>query len=299
MAETLLVPSGVAQTAASIDPELQAFSDYLKFFREEFAKPGFLDGVPCSDRIRAYVPHYYRKTFGPGSKHLDGRQLKWFRRLRSLLSLPKGSTIVDYGGGYGLDSIFLASRGYKMVFFEITLSHIAVAEHFAARWRAERGPIEFRSILRDRTGMEPFGHVDAVLLDEVAHHIEPVEGVFAKCATILKPGGRIFLLEPNAWSPVAQAYFFKVRGFKTTLWMTDESTGEQFLYGNEHIRFPCVWKGIAKRCGFELAKREFVVPYGMNTPESMNASWRTAIEQTPGLRMFAATHVTSVFRRMR
>lgn len=287
----------VHHPASFHDPDLQAFSDFLLFFREEFAKPGFLDGVACSDGIRAYIPHYYRKTFGPGSTHLDGRQIKWFRRLRSLLRLPKGSTIIDYGGGFGLDSIFLASRGYKMVFFEINLDHVAVAEHFAARWRAERGPIELRSILGDRTGCKPLGDGDAVLLNEVAHHIEPVEGLFAKCATLLKPGGHVFLLEPNAWSPVAQVFFFKERGFKTTLWRTDESTGEPFLYGNEHIRFPGVWNRIACRCGFDLVKQEFVVPFGLKTPASLTAWWRRKLEKTPGVRMFAATHVTSVYRR--
>lgn len=292
-----MVACAVEHPASFHDPDLQAFSDFLSFFREEFAKPGFLDGVACTDRMRSYIQHYYRKTFGPGSTHLDGRQLKWFRRLRSLLRLPKGSTIVDYGGGFGLDSIFLASRGYKMVLFEINLNHVAVAEHFAALWRAERGPIELRSILGDRTGFEPFGDIDAVLLDEVAHHIEPVEGLFAKCATLLKPGGRVFLLEPNAWSPVAQAFFFKMRGFKTTIWMTDESTGEPFLYGQEHIRFPGVWNRIACRCGFDLVKQEFVVPFGLKTPTSLTAPWRRTLEKTPGVRMFAATHVTSVYRR--
>ena len=278
------------------DPDLQAFSEFVAFFCAEFARPGFLDGVACTERFRAYVPHYYRRTFGAGVEQMDKRHFKWFRRLRTLLTLPKGSTIVDYGGGYGLDSIFLASRGYKVVLYEITLNHIAIAEHFAARWREERGPMEFRSILRDRLGAEPFGDVDAILLDEVAHHIEPVQGVFAKAATILKPGGRIFLLEPNAWSPVAQAYFFRVRGFKTVIWMTDEATGERFLYGNEHIRPPSKWARIARRAGFDLERREHVIPFGMASEKALRSPFRKMLETTPGLRGIVATHVTSVFR---
>lgn len=278
------------------DPDLQAFFSFIEFFCSEFARPGFLDEVPCSDRIRAYVPRYYRRTFGPGAEPLDRRHLKWFRRLRSVLTLPKGSTIVDYGGGYGLDSIFLASRGFQVVLYEITLSHIAVAEHFVARWRAERGPIEFRAILRDHRGGEPFGEVDAVMFDEVAHHIEPVHDAFAKAATILRPGGKLFLLEPNAWSPVSQAYFLRVRGFKTVIWMTDEVTGERFLYGNEHIRTPWVWRRIAARAGFELERRDHVVPFWLSSEGSLRSPLRKMIETTRGVRSLAATHVTSVFR---
>lgn len=271
------------------DPDLQAFSELVSFFRAESSSPEFLDGVACGDRVRAHVVRTCRRVFGTHAAQSDARQLDWFRHIRLLLRMPKGSTILEWGGGYGLDSVFLASRGYSAVFFERTLSQIAVAEHFANRWRAERGPLEFRSILRDQTGFEPFGQIDAVLLDQVAHHVEPVEGVFAKCATILPRGGRLFLLEANAWSPVAQARAFRKRGFKTTAWATDETTGERYLRGNEHIRFPSVWNRIARRCGFELESQEHLVPFRF--------PFRARIESTRGVRALAATHVTSVYRR--
>lgn len=271
------------------DPDLQAFSELLSFFRAESSRPEFLDGVACGDRVRAHVARTCRRVFGTHAAHLDARQFDWFRRIQALLRMPKGSTILEWGGGYGLDSVFLASRGYSAVFFERTLSQIAVAEHFANRWRAERGPLEFRSILRDQSGFEPFGHVDAVLLDQVAHHIEPVEGVFAKCATILPRGGRMFLLEPNACSPVTQARAFRNRGFRTTAWATDETTGERYLRGNEHIRFPSVWNRIARRCGFELESQEHLAPLGI--------PFRVRIESTRLVRALAAMHVTTVYRR--
>src|SRR5207248_2083255 len=142
----------------------------------------------------------------------------------------------DFGGGYGLDSIFLASLGYRVIFCEITRNHIAVAKHLRSAWEKAHSPLSFEAVLKDPSErgfveqLAAFGRIDAILLDEVAHHIEPAESVFAACARALRPGGRVFLLEPNFFSPLSQAYFFKVRGFKTTLWMRD-SSGDWFLYG--------------------------------------------------------------------
>lgn len=229
------------------DPDLQAFAEFVSFFRAELAHPDVEAG------------------------QLDARHLHWFRRLRPLLRMAKGSTILEWGGGSGIDSVFLASRGYSAVYFDLTLGRIEAAEHFANRWRKERGAIEFRSILRDPVGFEPFGRIDAVLLDQVAHHVEPVEGVFAKCATILPAGGWLFLLEPNAWSPITQAHFFRRRRLATT-----------------RIRFPSVWNRIARRCGFALESQEHLVPF---------AAFRDVLETTRGLRALAATDVTSVYRR--
>jgi hypothetical protein len=168
MARSELVLPRHPAPARFTNPDLQAFSEFVAFFREEFARPGFLDLAACGDRVRADVPRKYWRVFGPLSTHMDARQFGWFRRMEPLLRMPKGSTILEWGGGYGLDSVFLASRGYSTVYFEQTLSQIAVAEYFANRWRAERGPVELRSILRDHTGFEPFGKIDAVLLDQVA-----------------------------------------------------------------------------------------------------------------------------------
>lgn len=279
------------------DPDLQAFSEFVSFFRVAGARPGFLEQVACNDQVRASVPRHFRRVFGADTGVLAIPQFRWFRRLQPLLRLPRGSTILDYGSGYGLDSVFLASRGYSVVLFENTLSQLAVAEHFARRWHTERGAIDFRSILRDRSGFEPFGHVDAVLLDEIAHQVEPVESVFAKCATILERGGRVFLLEPNGSNPRVQAYYLRRRGLRLTLWRTDDATGERILSGNGHIRLPSVWNRIARRCGFQLERQEHVVPFALSSERALRSPLRKVVETTRGLRSLVATDVVSVYRR--
>ena len=64
MFDSILKPDRSGSKAAYRDPDLQAFSEFIAFFRAEFARPGFLDGVACRETIREYVPKYYGKTFG-------------------------------------------------------------------------------------------------------------------------------------------------------------------------------------------------------------------------------------------
>lgn len=288
--------------------DLDVFSRFIRFFHGVFSSPGFLDEVACRESHKQYVPRYFANTFGPRSGlasaengELLARHLKWFRRLEPVLEMPRGSTLVDYGGGYGMDTVFLAGLGYRVVFFEISPHHIAIARHFARLWGDHRGrPLDVRFLLRDRSraGHDDFGEVDAFFLDEVAHHIEPAQSLFEIAARALKPGGKLFLLEPNAWSPVAQAYFFKVRGFKTTLWLTDDDTGERYLWGNEHIRLPFVWDRLASRSGFTMERRHRVVPFGLRTREGLHAPLRRALETVPIARTLVPTHVTSIYRRV-
>lgn len=280
------------------DRHLALFERFVAFFCDVFNEPQPLKDVPCRDSYKEYVPRYYRGTFTGVRGGLNRKHLKWFRRLAPVLSLPEGSTVVDWGGGYGLDSIFLAACGYKVVFYEITLNHIAICEHLKMRFEASLGqPLDIRCILADAAGDEPFGEVDAIILDEVAHHIEPVEDLFAKAARLLKPGRALFLLEPNFWNPVTQAYFLKVRGFKTVLTLTDETTGKPYLYGNEHIRPSHVWSRLARKNGFHLVATEAVVPWGLRRVRDMHSRLRALAERAPGVRHLLASHLTFVFIR--
>lgn len=279
------------------DPDFEAFGRFIDFFCDAFGRSDLLAGVACEDSFKEYVPRYFSKLFGKGVRRMDKRHLKWFHRLEPVLRLPRGSTILDFGGGYGVDSIFLASLGYKVIFYEITINHIAICQRFKSLWEEQFAPLQLRSILASREGGEPFGHVDAVLFDEVAHHIEPVEIAFQKCADTLKPGGHVFLMEPNFMSLPTQAYFFKVRGFETVLTKRDEETGREYLYGNEHIRPSFTWNRIARRAGFELVSEHHVVPYVMESYDSMRGAVRALAEKLPVLRKALSSHITFHYRK--
>lgn len=292
--------SPTAQSAPTSTPatDLATFTRFVGFFSELFARPGLLDGVPCRDSFKEYVPKYYARTFGRRFRGLDRRHLKWFRRLEAVRAMPRGSRLVDFGGGYGMDAIFLAALGYDVVHYEITLSHIAIATFFRQEWETAFGPIQMRSVLATPDGEAMFGPVDAVLFDEVAHHIEPVEAAFRKAAELLTPGGRIVLMEPNFLSLPTQLYFYRVRGFDTVITQTDPLTGRTSLYGNEHIRPSFVWTRIARACGFAAAEQDWIIPWGARSATSLTSRSRRMLEAIPVVRHLLASHVTYQFVRL-
>lgn len=285
-------------------PRREEFERFVAFFRELFRAPDPLAEADCRDSYKEYVPRYYAQLFGPDVRGPGRRHFLWLRRLSGLLELPAGTRILDLGGGYGMDSIFLASCGHRVTFFEITPHHVAIARHLQQRFEARFGPLDIRPVLGLRTDKNAgavaanaarIGTVDAVMLHEVAHHIEPVEPLFATCAAVLPPGGGLFLLEPNWFSALVQVHFLRVRRFTTVEQRIDEDTGQPYLYGNENIRPPQRWRRLVEPAGFELVKQAYHLPFGQE-PGRLTPWWRL-IEDTPLLREALATHMTQRFRR--
>ncbi len=292
-------PDKITDVRASSVDDIEAFAAFerfSRFFCEVFSEPGLLDGADCRQSHAEYLRQYYAHTFGPRIDPLSPRHLKWYRRLVPLLSLPRGSSILDYGGGYGMDTIFLASLGFEMVFYEITPPHIEIARWFTDRFRSGCGPLSISFVL---AGEEPAPRgLDAVLLVEVAHHIEPAQRAFDTAAEILRPGGSLFLLEPNFFCPAVQAYLFKQRGFRTVVTVKNKDTGEEYQWGNEHIRSIPTWTRLAASAGFSLKGAEFVVPWFFRGPTPQPSRLRRSLERLPLIRDLLASNVTLEYMRL-
>jgi len=274
----------------SVNENFAAFNRFLQYFSTLFSRPGVLDGAACRQSYKDYVVNYYRDQFGPNAVLNSSRNLRWFRRLGPILALPRGSRVLDYGGGYGMDTIFLASLGYKMVFYEMTPHHIGVARWFAERFGTMYGELPVQYCLAG-TDPDPT-HLDAVLADEVAHHIEPARHIFNHAAKLLRSGGHFFLLEPNFLCPTVQMFFFRVRGFRTTKSLVNERTGERYLWGNEHIRPIWTWNRFARDAGFVVDDVHYYLPWFRGAATDMALLGRQGIERLPVARSFLASHIT-------
>jgi SAM-dependent methyltransferase len=300
MPETALPAANRSRT--SISSERYALLDrFVACYSEVFSRPDPLAEANCRPSYKEYVPRYYSGMYGPGVSGVGGRHLKWLRRLAPLLSLPEGTRILDYGGGYGMDSIFLAACGYELRFFEITPHHIGVCEYLRSEWEQRWGPISIRPVLaagagsaaeRRHANADAIGPVDVVLLDEVAHHIEPVSQLFELSADVLAPGGSLYLLEPNYWSVASQVYFLKVRGFNTVGTQTDDETGETYTYGNERLRSRARWAYLARQSGFRLRETAYVISFRLGSRGDAEAAWRLRSEQAPWIQSVMAQHLT-------
>jgi 2-polyprenyl-3-methyl-5-hydroxy-6-metoxy-1,4-benzoquinol methylase len=275
------------------NPQFEIFRQFVRFFCGVFSEKAPLENVACRQSYKDYVPNYYRSILGPGLENLTAAHIKWFRRLEPIFSLPKGAHILDYGGGYGMDSILLAALGYEITFYEITPHHIAIAQAMAERYAARFGPLKMHFVNAKKEPLPQ--NLDAVTLNEVAHHIEPVETVFDAAAKMLKPGGSLFLLEPNYLSLPVQVFFFRVRGFEVVKTHKDEETGAEYQYGNEHIRLVSDWIAKARGAGFTLGDMRYTIPFGMKSNSPVPSALRRALEKAPLTRHLLATHVTMRF----
>ena len=195
-----------------------------------------------------------------------------------------------------MDTIFLASLGFNMFFYEITAHHIAAARWFADCFSRSFGQIPIRFVL---TGTDPAPRgLDAVLLDEVAHHIEPAGRAFETAAEILRPGGCLFLLEPNFFCPAVQVYLFKLRGFRTVETHVDEETGEHYQWGNEHIRPIPTWNRLAASAGFGFKQADFLIPWFARGSGPAPSRLRRSLERLPIARDLLASSVTLEYIRL-
>lgn len=128
----------------------------------------------------------------------------WRRRAIRELNLPAGSTIIDQASGTGDFCRELEERGYRPIGLDLSYGMLA-----AARTRA---PLVQGDALR-----LPFsnGSVDGITSGYGLRNMVDLEPVFNECARILRPGGRMAILEVSEpANPVIrsghQVYFNKV-----------------------------------------------------------------------------------------
>lgn len=272
---------------------LAQFQRVVGFLCALFAEPEPFAAADCRDSFKTYARDYYRQWFGASIEPMCPRHLQWYRRLAPVLALPPGSHVVDFGGGFGIDSLVLASLGHSVTFYELSRHHIGIAKALAERYATRYGPLQIQFVCARKESL-PAG-MDAVMLDEVAHHIEPVEEAFDIADRMLKPGGSLFLLEPNFLSLPVQVHFYRVRGFHVVGFQRDIETGELRRLGREHIRLVCDWAARARKFGFRLVDADYVVPWMMRNPQP---NWlRHTAEHLPLVREVFATHVTMHFAK--
>ena len=159
------------------------------------------------------------------------------RRLEDLVAnLRPGMKVLEVGSGLGHDLYWTALKGADAFGIDVKSEMVALSIQMKAQLDQEFGQsvkANFRHInLLDLDDADKF---DFIYMKETLHHLEPRKDVVRKLASLLAPGGRILILEPNAWNPLIQLQMFRVRGFRTIVNKTDSETGESFVYGNERL----------------------------------------------------------------
>jgi ArsR family transcriptional regulator len=126
----------------------------------------------------------FDRSYGPG------RSWQAFGQL--LLRILPPLTVADLGSGEGLLSELLARRCRKVIAVDNSEKMVAFGAKKAKKNGLEN--LEFRLGELENPPVEP-GSVDLVVLSQALHHAEDPAQAILSAHQILKPGGRIMILD--------------------------------------------------------------------------------------------------------
>lgn len=156
----------------------------VKLAREENDAAGDLARLDDLLRQREDRQALNEKLLEPGQS--------WFLWAAALSSLLPPLEVVDFGCGTGVLTVEMARWARRVVAIDANADVLA-----QARERAQRAEATNVTFLREdlhRLSL-PDARKDLVVISQSLHHVEDPRTVLAEAARILKPGGRLVLLE--------------------------------------------------------------------------------------------------------
>jgi len=216
--------------------------------------------VPRVDTSLPRLKHWYRNYHAVAGRD-DYLWSTYDRRFAELIGAARpGMRILEIGCGPGIESHWLALQGVSVVGLDVDSRFIKAANHIGKLIRAAWNvplDIELRRLnVLDMPDSESF---DLIYMKEVLHHLEPRALVVPKIASLLRPGGQLIVLEPNALNPFIQIEMIVRRQYVLPLVLrqTDKKTGERYLNGDERLMLPATIRRLFRRSGIEGRTRLF------------------------------------------
>jgi demethylmenaquinone methyltransferase/2-methoxy-6-polyprenyl-1,4-benzoquinol methylase len=127
---------------------------------------------------------------------------RWRRRAVGALDLPAGSLVLDLASGTGDLCIDLAKAGHLPISVDLSFGMLAADTSGAPRVQADILRVPF-----------PDGAVDGVTCGFALRNLVGLDGFFAELGRVLRPGGRIALLDvaipPNAVMRWGHSVYFE------------------------------------------------------------------------------------------
>ena len=138
-----------------------------------------------------------------------------------------GMTVVDLGCAMGFFSLPLArmvGEGGRVVCVDIQQRMLQTLTRRARRRRLER-VIEARLCTQESLGLEDLAaQAGLVLAAHVIHEAENPQRLIASCRTVLQPGGRLLVLEPDGH--VSAEEFAATRRLALACGLVEQQTNE-------------------------------------------------------------------------
>ncbi len=206
---------------------------------------------------RAYFEERVPQTMVPSStpyvrRHVD--ELVWFSGVRP------GQAVLEVGCGMGRYTFELAAKGLALE--ALDLSPVLLERLRSFGDGAPDIPLHCADVAHPPRDLE--GRFDAVVGFFTLHHLTGLTACFAGMARLLKPGGRLTFLEPNAYNPL---YYLQVTLTPGMSWRGDK--------GIVNMRPGVLFPAMGAAGLSDLAQARF----GLFPPVLANREWGARLER--------------------
>lgn len=189
-------------------------------------------------------------------------RLAWIQQLCPLA----GMRVVDVGCGGGILSDSMARAGAQVLGIDLSTKPLRVAELHAME--AGTAGVEYREIAVEALAAEQPAAFDVVTCMEMLEHVPDPASVVRACATLVKPGGWVFLSTLNR---NAKAFLLAIVGAEYVLQMLPKGTHEyaRFLKPAELAQF-CRDAGLELQASRGLTYNPLTQRYSLGQDTGVN-----------------------------
>jgi len=129
-----------------------------------------------------------------------------------------GKNVIDIGCGGGILSESMARKGAKVTGIDLSEKALKVADLHSL----ESGvAVRYKLIAAEEMAAQEAGQYDVVTCMEMLEHVPDPAAIVKACATLVKPGGHIFMSTLNR---NAKAYLFAILGAEYVLRLLPKGT---------------------------------------------------------------------------
>jgi 2-polyprenyl-6-hydroxyphenyl methylase / 3-demethylubiquinone-9 3-methyltransferase len=189
-------------------------------------------------------------------------RLGWIQQLCPLA----GKRVVDSGCGGGILSDSMARVGANVLGIDLSVKPLRVAELHAMEAGTEG--VEYREIAVEALAAEQPGAFDVVTCMEMLEHVPDPDSVVRACATLVKPGGWVFLSTLNR---NAKSFLLAIVGAEYVLQMLPKGTHEyaRFLKPSE-LAQSCRGAGLELQASRGLSYNPLTQRYSLGQDTDVN-----------------------------
>ena len=143
------------------------------------------------------IIEYYSKNFFEDSRlQVDsGGTIEWIRTIDILKRFlpPAPATIIDFGGGTGVYSLWLLEQGYDVHLVDLVPAHVEVARR---KFKVLAAKSKWAATVGDARNFDfPDSSIDIILLMGPLYHVQEYKErikILNEAFRVLKPGGHFF-----------------------------------------------------------------------------------------------------------